>query len=83
MTPKNINNNSVKKEVSGEEPRHIKTTTNEVEEEMTELVPVTENTKKDAEHVKMVVSANAGRKDINKDVIPNAGSVDTVTFEGG
>ena len=31
----------------------------------------------------MVVSANAGRNDVNKDVIPNAGSVDTVTFEGG
>ena len=31
----------------------------------------------------MVVSANAGGNNVNKDVIPNAGSVATVTFEGG
>ena len=47
---------------------------------MTELVPVMENKKRDAEQVKMVVSANAGGKDINKDVIPNSGSVATVTL---
>ena len=50
---------------------------------MTELVPVTEHKKRDAEHVKMVVSTNAGGKDANKDFIPNAGSVATVTFKGG
>ena len=47
---------------------------------MIEHVPVMENKKRDAEHVKMVVSANAGGKDVNKDVIPNAGSVATVTL---
>ena len=58
------------------------TTTKEDKEEVTELVPVTENKKRDAKHVKMEVSANADRKDVNKDVISNAGSVATVTLEG-
>ena len=87
MTPKIINHNADQKAVYGKEPRHIKTTTKEFKEEVTELVPVTDHNKKDAEHVKMVVSANAGgkdvNKDVNKDVIPNAGSVATVTLEGG
>ena len=83
MTPTNKNDTAVQKAVSGEEPRHIKTRTKEGGEEVTELVPVTENKKRDSEHVKMVVSANAGGKDVNKDVTPNAGSVATVTLEGG
>ena len=83
MTPTNKNNTAVQKAVSGGEPRHITTTTKEGEEEVTELVPVTENKKIDAKQVKMVVSANADGKDVNKDVIPNAGTVATVTFKGG
>ena len=83
MTPNNKNDTAVQKAVSGEEKKHITTTTKEVEEEVTELVPVTEHKKRDTEHVKMVVSTNAGGNDVNKDFIPNAGSVATVTFEGG
>ena len=56
--------------------------TKEGVEVVTELVPVMENKKGDAEHVKMAVSANAGRKDVNKDFIPNTGSVANVTLEG-
>ena len=83
MTLTNKNDTAVQKAVSGEEPRHIKIRTKEGGEEVTELVPVTENKKRDAEHVKMVVSANADGKDVNKDVIRNVGSVATVTLEGG
>ena len=75
MTTNNNNDTDEQKAVSGEEKKHITTTTKEVEEEVTELVPVTEHEKRDTEHVKMVVSANAGGNDVNKDVIPNAGSV--------
>ena len=83
MTPTNNKDTAVQKAVSGEEARHITTTAKEGEEEVTELVPVADNKKREAEHVKMVVSANADGKDVNKDVIPNASSVATVTFEGG
>ena len=50
---------------------------------MKELVPVTENKKRDAKHVKMVVSTNTGGKYVNKDVILTAGRVAAVTLEGG
>ena len=83
MTPTNNNDTPVKKAVSGKEPSHIKTRTKEGGEEVTELVPVTDNKRIDAEHVKTVVSANADGNDVNKDVTPNAGSVSTVTLEGG
>ena len=83
MTPTNKNDTAVQKAVSGEEPRNITTMTKEGGEEVTEPVPVTENKKIDAKHMNMVVSAKAGGKDVNKDVIPNSGSVATVTFEGG
>ena len=63
MTPTNKNDTAVQKSVPCEEPRHITTMTKEGEEEVTELVPVTENKKRDANHVKMVVSAKTGGKD--------------------
>ena len=58
MTP-NKNDTAVQKAVSGGEPRHMTTVTKEGEEEVKEVVPVTENKKRDTEHVKMVVSASA------------------------
>ena len=81
MTPTNKNDTAAQKAVTGEEPRHIETLTKEGGEEVTELFPVTEHKKRDAEHVKMVVNTKESGKDGNKDVIPNAGSVATVTLE--
>ena len=63
MNPINTNDTASQKAVPVEEPRHIMTTTKEVKEEVTELVPVTEHNKKYAEHVKMVVSAEASGKE--------------------
>ena len=42
MTPNNKNDTAEQKAVPGEEKKHITTTTKEVEEEVTELIPVTE-----------------------------------------
>ena len=82
MTPINIKDTAVQKAVLGEEAKHTTTTTKEGEEDVTELVPVTKNKKRDAEHAKIVVNAKESGKDVYKDVIPNAGSFSTVTLEG-
>ena len=83
ITSINKNNITSQKEVPGEEPIHIKKVSKEGVEEVIELVLVTENKTIKAEHVKMVANTNAGREDVKKNVITNAGSVATVTLEGG